>query len=61
MKKVTNKYILKARRKRILKKLFIVLIFLIIIGAVVINKTDVFMIKKVMLEGDNLITGDYVK
>ncbi|MFQ8892865.1 MAG: peptidase S49, partial [Clostridium sp.] len=61
MKKVTNKYILKARRKRILKKLFIVLILLIIIGAVVINKTDLFIIKKIALEGDKLITGDYIK
>lgn len=61
MKKVTNKYILKARRKRIIKRLFITLIFLIVIGAVVINKTDVFIIDKVMLEGDNLITGEYVQ
>lgn len=61
MKKVTNKYILKARRKRILKKIFIVLILLIIIGAVVINKTDLFIIKKIALEGDKLITGDYIK
>ena len=61
MKKITNKYILKARRKRILKRLFIILIFLIVIGVVVINKTDVFIIDKVILEGDNLITGEYVK
>lgn len=61
MKKITNKYILKARRKRTLKKLFIVLILFIIIGAVVINKTDVFIIKKISLEGDKLITGDYIK
>lgn len=61
MKKITNKYILKARRKRIKKRLFITLIFLIVIGIVVINKTDVFIIDKVMLEGDNLITGKYVQ
>ena len=61
MKKITNKYILKARRKRILKRLFIILIFLIVIGVVVINKTDVFIIDKVILEGDNLITGEYVQ
>ena len=61
MKKITNKYILKARRKRIKKRLFITLIFLIVIGIVVINKTDVCIIDKVMLEGDNLITGKYVQ
>lgn len=61
MKKITNRYILKARRKRIKKRLFITLIFLIVIGIVVINKTDVFIIDKVMLEGDNLITGKYVQ
>ena len=61
MKKITNRYILEARRKRIKKRLFITLIFLIVIGIVVINKTDVFIIDKVMLEGDNLITGKYVQ
>ncbi|MGM9977236.1 MAG: cell division protein FtsQ/DivIB [Clostridium sp.] len=61
MKKITNRYILRARRKRIKKRLFITFIFLIVIGIVVINKTDVFIIDKVMLEGDNLITGKYVQ
>lgn len=61
MKKITNRYILEARRKRIKKRLFIILIFLIVIGIVVINKTDVCIIDKVMLEGDNLITGKYVQ
>ena len=61
MKKITNRYILEARRKRIKKRLFITLIFLIVIGIVVINKTDVCIIDKVMLEGDNLITGKYVQ
>lgn len=61
MKRITNKYILKARRKRIVKRLFITIIFLIVIGLVVINKTNVFIIDKVILEGDNLITGKYVQ
>lgn len=61
MKKITNKYILKAKRKRMLKRTFISLIFLIVISLVIINKTDIFIIDKVMVDGDKLITGQYVE
>lgn len=60
MKKVRNKYILKARRKRIVKRTFIIVIFIIIIGAFVINKTDIFLINNVVCTGDNLLTKEYV-
>lgn len=60
MKKITNRYILKARRKRIVKRIFIVIIFLIIIGVFIVNKTDIFLIDKVVCTGDNLLTKEYI-
>lgn len=61
MIKQSNKYILKTKRKKFIKKL-IVIFFLITIGmAILINKSNLFIIKKVAILGNPIISGEDVK
>lgn len=61
MIKQSNKYILKTKRKKNMKKL-IVIFFLITIGMVIlINKSNLFIIKKVAILGNPIISGEDVK
>lgn len=61
MAKTNNVYIKKARKKRKIKRGIILIIFLIIVGVVVAQKTKFFYVNKIEYAGDSIITGEYVK
>ena len=61
MSKTDNIYIKKARKKRLIKRIIVSLIFLGIISCIVVFKTDIFIINSVEYKGDIVVTGDYVK
>lgn len=61
MVKESNIYIRKARRKRLIKRIIIFIIFLIICGVVFVTETNFFHIKNVNLTGEYVITGDSIK
>ena len=60
MSKKNNIYIKKAKRRRFIRKLFISILVFIIIGGILIFKTNFFIINKVECSGDNLLTKDYI-
>lgn len=60
MKKIENAYIRKAKRKKLLKKIIFFLILLMGVALYIVFYTDYFIINKVVLEGNNLITEDYI-
>lgn len=57
----TNIYIKKARKKRLLKRIIILIVFIIIGGIIFATKTNYFLINSIELEGDHLVTGEYVQ
>ncbi|GAA0075923.1 FtsQ-type POTRA domain-containing protein [Clostridium sp. CTA-5] len=61
MTKKENKYILRAKRKRFIKKLIVILLFLVIGVIIFITKSGVFIVRKVAVTGNPIITGDDVK
>ena len=60
MKKIENAYIRKAKRKKLLKKIIFFLIIMIGVALYIVFYTNYFIINKVVLKGDNLITQDYI-
>lgn len=61
MIKENNKYILKAKRKKIIKKLTVIFLLITIGMIILINKSDIFIIKKVAILGNPIISGEDVK
>ncbi len=61
MVKKTNKYIMKSKRKRLIKKIIITLLFLIMGVIIFVTKSNVFIVKKVAVTGNPIITGEDVK
>ena len=60
MVSTNNEYIKKARKNRRIKKAILLSIFFILCGVIVITYTDIFNIKKVVLNNKNLLTEEYV-
>lgn len=60
MNKTQNVYIIKARKKRRIKKIITFSVLLIIGIIIFITKTDVFKLKNVECTGENLITSNYI-
>lgn len=61
MVKKTNKYIMKSKRKRLIKKIIITLLFFIMGVIIFVTKSNVFIVKKVAVTGNPIITGEDVK
>ncbi|SFC95969.1 cell division protein FtsQ [Clostridium uliginosum] len=61
MIKKENKYILKAQRKKFIKKLLIIFLFFVMAVVLFITKSNFFIVKKVAITGNPIITGDDVK
>ncbi len=61
MVKKTNKYIIKSKRKRFIKKIIITLLFLIMGIIIFITKSNIFIVKKVAVTNNPIITGEDVK
>lgn len=61
MIKPNNKYILKLQRKRLIKKITIVILLTTIGITVFITKSNYFIIKKVAILGNPIISGEDVK
>ena len=60
MVSTNNEYIKKARKNRKIKKVILLTIFFILCGVIVITYTDIFNIKKIVLNNKNLLTEEYV-
>lgn len=60
MAKTNNIYIKKARKKRMIKKIFIAIIFVIISVGIFITKTNTFKIDEIECAGESLVTKDYI-
>ena len=60
MVKTENIYIKKARQKRIMKKTFILIIFIMISVGIFVIKTNTFKIDDIQCTGDVLVTEEYV-
>ncbi|WP_160688873.1 FtsQ-type POTRA domain-containing protein [Clostridium sp. C2-6-12] len=56
-----NKFILKAKRKRTIKRIFILIIILIVSGMIFATKSNFFNIKKVAILGNPIMSGEDVK
>ena len=61
MVKENNKYILKAKRKKVVKKLVVIFLLITIGMTIFINKSNFFIIKKVAILGNPIISGEDVK
>lgn len=61
MVKASNKFILRAQRRRLIRKLVMVSIILIIGGIIFATKSDFFIIKKVAILGNPIMSGEDVK
>ena len=61
MVKTNNKFILKAKRRRQFKRISIITIILIMGGAIFATKSNVFIIKKVAILGNPIMSGEDVK
>lgn len=57
----TNKYIMKSKRKKLIKKIIITLLFFIMATIIFITKSNIFIVKKVAVTGNPIITGEDVK
>lgn len=55
-----NKYIRKAKRKRLIKRIIFIIILLGIIIWLFITKSSVFLIKNVDVTGEHLVTKDFI-
>lgn len=60
MGKSGNKYIKKAKRKRLIKKSIFIVILLLIAGGLIVTKSNVFLIKDIKINGENLVTKDLI-
>lgn len=60
MVKTDNIYIKRARKKRAIKRTFILIILLIIGGVIFVTQTDVFKVDTIECTGENLVTSDFV-
>jgi cell division protein FtsQ len=60
MVKINNEYIKKAKRKKVIKKVVIILILITVFGAMIVTYTDIFKIKNINCIGENLVTGNYI-
>lgn len=60
MVSTNNEYIKKARKNRKIKKIILLTIFFVLCGVIVITYTDIFNIKKIVLNNKNLLTEEYV-
>lgn len=60
MVKTKNVYIRKAKRKRRIKKFFILAIFFIVIGVLIVTKTNIFKVETIKCKGEILITESYI-
>lgn len=61
MVKIDNVYIKKARRKRMIKRIIILSIFLAICCIIFITKTNFFNIKEIQITGNHILTGEDIK
>lgn len=61
MIKSSNKFILKAQRRRLIRRLIMVSIILIIGGMIFATKSNFFIIKKVAILGNPIMSGEDVK
>lgn len=61
MVKENNKYIIKARRKKKIKRLFILFLAIIIGIIIFVTKSNFFIIRKVAILGNPIISGEDVK
>ena len=61
MVKKNNKYILKAQRKRLVKKVILIFLLLTIGIIVFVTKSNIFIIKKVAILGNPIISGEDIK
>lgn len=55
-----NKYIKKAKRKRLIKKSIFIVILLLIAGGLIVTKSNLFLIKNIKVNGENLVTKDLI-
>ncbi len=55
-----NRYIKKARRKRLIKRIIFIIILIIIASGLFVTKSNVFLIKKINITGEDLITKDII-
>lgn len=56
-----NKFIKKAKRKRLIRKSIFIILVCLIAGALVILKSGFFVVKNVNIKGENLITKDLIE
>jgi cell division protein FtsQ len=61
MIKSNNKLILKARRRRSVRRMWLTIIVLVIGGTIFLTKSNVFIIKKVAILGNPIMSGEDVK
>ncbi|BCZ47016.1 cell division protein DivIB [Clostridium gelidum] len=61
IKTKNNKFILKAKRRRKVRRIFITIIILIIGGIIFATKSNIFIIKKVAVLGSPTMSGEDVK
>lgn len=61
MVKKNNKFILKAKRRRSIKRIMILIIILIVGGIIFATKSNFFNIKKVAILGNPIMSGEDVK
>lgn len=61
MIKPNNKFILKAQRKRKIKRMCLIIIILIIASIIISIKSNIFEIKKVAILGNPIMSGEDVK
>ena len=61
MIKANNKFILKAQRRRLVRRIVMTIIVLIIGGTIFATKSTVFIIKKVSVLGNPIMSGEDVK
>lgn len=61
MVKANKKFILKAQRRRLVKRIVMMIIILIIGGTIFATKSSIFIIKKVAILGNPIMSGEDVK
>lgn len=61
MIKEKNKIVLKAKRRRLVRKIIIMIIILVIVGMIFAIKSNIFIIKKVAVLGNPIMSGEDVK
>ncbi len=55
-----NKYIKRAKRKRLIKKSIFIVILILIAGGLIVTKSNLFLVKNIKVNGQNLVTKDLI-